>query len=275
MVMRAASHSAASGVADGWAFTAKAGGGGGAAGDGPVGGTGCVSSIGCPRLALARRSHACSLGRTFATLARCFWKSRSRFRSLRASWAAVFCRGTACARAGAGLARQPAGCWLACGDPALTNCEASALMRSLRSHSCCALRSGFRLSVSPSSSATSPSSPTTPRRRGAAATTWFRAVIGVAVRYYARTRGLQRHSLRGSGCGRGVPPTFPPYTSPKYPRRVQSSLSWMYARAAGLDVPPTICCLRMVSVCTRLLIEISGGATRRHRCAVWLTELEL
>jgi hypothetical protein len=71
--------------------------------------------------------------RTYAhiLLARCFWLRRLEFRSLRASWAAVFCLGTACARAGAGSARQPAGCWLACGDPALANCEASALMRSL------------------------------------------------------------------------------------------------------------------------------------------------
>ena len=271
--MRAASHSAASGVADGWAFTAKAGGGGGAAGDGPVGGTGCVSSIGCPRLALARRSHACSLGRTFATLARCFWKSRSRFRSLRASWAAVFCRGTACARAGAGLARQPAGCWLACGDPALTNCEAPALMRSLRSHSCCALRSGFRLSAPAAA-------PPLPRRRPlrGAAERRRRHGFGLLLVWLCdTTRVLEVSSvtLYGDRGAAAVYLLLSPYTSPKYPRRVQSSLSWMYARAAGLDVPPTICCLRMVSVCTRLLIEISGGATRRHRCAVWLTELEL
>jgi hypothetical protein len=88
--MRTANHGAASGVADGWASSAKAGGGAGEAGDGPVGGTGCVSSIGCPWLALARRSHASSLGHTFATLATCFWKSRSRLRSLRASWAAMW-----------------------------------------------------------------------------------------------------------------------------------------------------------------------------------------
>ena len=86
------------------------------------------------------RAHQASIllaTRTYAhiLLARCFWLRRLEFL---ARWAGDLCLGTPCALAVAGLARLPAGCWLACGAPALANCEASALMRSLRSHSCCA-----------------------------------------------------------------------------------------------------------------------------------------
>ena len=95
---RVAAHSTRHGAAR--VYSERAGGGlesrlvlldSGTATDGLVGVSGGAGARRCPRLALARRSHACSLGRTFATLARCFWKSRSRLRSLRASWAAVFC----------------------------------------------------------------------------------------------------------------------------------------------------------------------------------------
>ena len=91
------------------------------------------------------------------------------------------------ARAGAGLARQPAGCWLACGAPALANCEASALMRSLRSHSCCA---AWRFPpASPSSSATSLfADHSAVRCRGAAATTWFRTVLQQFFLFFCRVR---------------------------------------------------------------------------------------
>ena len=63
-----------------------------------------------------------------------------RLRSLASRAADFFGLGTPCALAVAGLAWQPAGCWLACGDFALASCEASAFVRSFWSHSHCARR---------------------------------------------------------------------------------------------------------------------------------------
>ena len=63
-----------------------------------------------------------------------------RLLSLASRAADFFGLGTPRALAVAGLAWQPAGCWLACGDVALASCEASAFVRSFWSHSHCARR---------------------------------------------------------------------------------------------------------------------------------------
>ena len=100
---------------------------------------------------LQARSLLATRTQAHVLLARCF--RLRRLLSLASRAADFFGLGTPRALAVAGLAWQPAGCWLACGDVALAGCEASAFVRSFWSHSHCARR---RLPpVSSSSSTTS------------------------------------------------------------------------------------------------------------------------
>ena len=100
---------------------------------------------------LQARSLLATRTQAHVLLARCF--RLRRLLSLVSRAADFFGLGTPRALAVAGLAWQPAGCWLACGDVALAGCEASAFVRSFWSHSHCARR---RLPpVSSSSSTTS------------------------------------------------------------------------------------------------------------------------
>ena len=100
---------------------------------------------------LQARSLLATRTQAHVLLARCF--RLRRLLSLASRAADFFGLGTPRALAVAGLAWQPAGCWLACGDVALASCEASAFVRSFWSHSHCARR---RLPpVSSSSSTTS------------------------------------------------------------------------------------------------------------------------